>query len=231
MLKQAFQRHGYELDSGIGDLVRVFRVPGTYNRRDASAPVPVSVLEHHPQNTVTVEEVQAYLDQHFPEEKSRLAHHEDEKKTRPNAELIRTQCAWFEHCIVDAPTLSQPEWYAHLSITGRCMDGARLAHEYGKPYPQYTPAETDKKLAEALQTAGPRTCTNIRNECGGEEYCKACPHWGKITSPIQLGNPSEEAQNMKAQLLAAADRLEFWHTKMIPPMPRSGRTATNRTSF
>src|SRR4051794_8267495 len=76
-------------------------------------------------------------------------------------ELIENGCAWLRHCRDDAGTLPEPEWYGMLSIVGRCENGEQLAHEWSRPYPQYTPEETQRKLTQALRNAGPRTCEYI----------------------------------------------------------------------
>jgi len=80
--------------------------------------------------------------------------------------LIVGKCAWLRHCRDDAAVLPEPEWYAALSILVRCKDGARLAHAWSKDHPKYAPAETDAKLKQALDKAGPRTCESIRADFG-----------------------------------------------------------------
>jgi putative DNA primase/helicase len=96
------------------------------------------------------------------------------------------KCAWLRHCYDDAAVLDEPAWYAALGILGRCHDGAALVHVWSAPYPHYTAAETQDKLQHALTAAGPRTCVKIRTTLGGEPYCRACPSWGKVRSPITL---------------------------------------------
>ena len=206
-LESLFTKHGYELDK-VGDPVRVFRVPDTLNHK-GEKPVPVTILEAYPENRVTIEGVKAYLDEHHPEKAKPKK--ESKASSLANAELIRGECAWFDHCIDDAGDLPEPEWYAFCSIVGRCEGAEKLVHEYSRDYSGYSEAETTKKLNQAMLTAGPRTCENISTECGGEEYCKQCPHWGKITSPIPLGAESKE-ESLKAKLLAQADGLEYWRT-------------------
>jgi hypothetical protein len=41
-------------------------------------------------------------------------------------------------------------------------------------------------------TAGPTTCTHFEAQSPQPELCKTCPHWGKITSPIQLGTSTND---------------------------------------
>ena len=108
----------------------------------------------------------------------------------PDADFNRVLagCGWMEHCRDDAATLPEGEWYAMLSIAGRCTDGQSWAHELSKPHAKYNPRETDAKLAHALEDAGPRTCANIESEQGGRPYCEVCPLRGLITSPIVAGH-------------------------------------------
>ncbi len=101
-------------------------------------------------------------------------------------------CAWLCHCHKDAADLGEPEWFAALSIVGRCAtadaDGRILAHRMSVAYPRYTPAETDAKLVQALTSAGPRTCVDVAHHRGGfVPFCSKCHHFGRIKSPILLG--------------------------------------------
>ncbi len=98
-------------------------------------------------------------------------------------------CAWLRHCRDDAATLGEPEWYAMLSIVARTEGGEVVAHEWSKPYPDYSAAATDAKIAHALTDAGPRRCSSIKNTLGASE-CEGCPSWGVVTSPINLAEPA-----------------------------------------
>ncbi len=101
----------------------------------------------------------------------------------PTANLtnIESQCNFMAHCREDAGTLSEPEWYAWLSVLVRCVDGEQAAHEVGVQHKGYSYADTEAKLQRAKNT-GPRTCANISTL---HEGCATCPH--TITSPILLG--------------------------------------------
>lgn len=80
--------------------------------------------------------------------------------------------------------ISEPHWYAALGVVAKCIDGEKIAHEWSSGHPEYTPGQTDAKIA-AVARYGPSTCETFssRNPAG----CVGCPHRGKITSPIQLG--------------------------------------------
>ena len=106
---------------------------------------------------------------------------------KPDAEAIQSKCSFLIHCRETTEAITEPEWYAMLSIIGRLENGAALIHnEYGPKgdkHPNYNQGAFDDKLAQALEASGPRTCSNISTMHDG---CKGCPFNGKITSPIQL---------------------------------------------
>lgn len=112
-----------------------------------------------------------------------------------DAEAIRQGCAWMQHCHDDAETLPEPEWYAMLSILGRCENGEELAHEWSRPYSGYSERETEKKLEHALTAAGPVTCQRVFELTGGT-YCRDCEVWGIVSSPINIGTPSKEEESL-----------------------------------
>jgi hypothetical protein len=99
-------------------------------------------------------------------------------------------CAWYREVVVEgAGTCSETDWFAAASITARCENGEEIFHQYSAKYPKYERDEATKMFQRvSSEDGGPRTCVSIRNELGHEARCAACPHWGKITSPIQLGN-------------------------------------------
>jgi len=115
----------------------------------------------------------------------------------PSIEPIISGCSWLRHCRDDAATLSEPEWFAMLSIVSRCANGEAVAHQWSAPYPGYSPEETTKKLKHAIEDGGPRTCVNIHHTLGGEPYCSICPLWGAVKSPIVLGRHSGSSRSQR----------------------------------
>ena len=104
---------------------------------------------------------------------------------REDLALIESRCRFMRHVRADAATLPQPEWYAALSIIGRCRGGDDLAHEVSTPYPGYDEAETEETYQRAKVSAGPRTCADIRRLVGPTGACAGCTL--QITSPVLLG--------------------------------------------
>ena len=105
----------------------------------------------------------------------------------PDVGAITRECAWLAHCYADRARLSEPEWYAALSIVARAGD-RELVHAWSREHPGYDPAETDRKAERARRDAGPRTCAWVAAELG-DVYCRRCRHWGRVKSPIVLGRP------------------------------------------
>ncbi len=74
---------------------------------------------------------------------------------------------------------SEPEWRATGGILHFCRDGAKLFHEYSAKDPRYVESEAQGKWDG--WTAGPP-------HCGVSEKCGACPHMGKVNTPVLLGD-------------------------------------------
>jgi len=190
------ERSGWSIDR-TADLCRLLRVPGTYNRKQS---VPVLV------RCDTIERSRRYNPSDFQElieldaDPDLTGHIYGGAPTTPTAEFaqVLAGCPWIEHCKVDAARLPEPEWYRMLSIVGRCKSGNEIAHELSKPYPNYSASETDQKLRQAMDSAGPVTCAFVANELGQEKFCGKCEHRGKIKSPIVLGIPGRPGHRAAA---------------------------------
>lgn len=107
-------------------------------------------------------------------------------------EIVRSSCSFIRHCVDDSETLTEPEWYAAISIVARCKNGEAMVHEISNRYPGYSSAETDRKITHALTDAGPCTCGNIGSAINGA-YCGDCKYKGKVKSPIVLGIEKQSA--------------------------------------
>jgi len=100
-----------------------------------------------------------------------------------DAKGVTEGCDFLKHCYENQEAISEPQWYAMLSVLGRVEGGADLVHEYSIGHPSYNETATNSKMQQSLQTAGPRTCDNINTLWDG---CSSCQNWGKCKSPITL---------------------------------------------
>lgn len=136
---------------------------------------------------------------------------------------IRKECGWFNHCFTDAANLSEPDWYAALSIVAHCDGSDSLAHEMSKDYSGYDPGETSKKLAHAGTTAGPRTCANIEGKLMSP-HCAACSYRGKIKSPAALGRPETELARTYGFLVPTQQFVHYASGQMLTKDQFSDKT-------
>lgn len=102
---------------------------------------------------------------------------------KPDTQAVQEKCPFLVYVKENQEKVSEPQWYAMMSIVGRLENGDKLVHEYSENYSYYNADQTDFKLEHALEAAGPRTCENIDTLWDG---CASCPNFCKITSPIQL---------------------------------------------
>jgi hypothetical protein len=94
-----------------------------------------------------------------------------------------TGCEQLLHGVTEQTTIDEPFWRAVLSVAQHCSDGSTSIHLVSNQHPDY---DFDATVAKAEQTKGPYTCATFDSLRGN--VCQSCPHFNKVTSPIQLGN-------------------------------------------
>lgn len=103
----------------------------------------------------------------------------------PDKVTILNECLFFKWLKECPNEVHEPHAYAMLSITSHFPDndetGKALYASFNSPSINAKPFEQFNK--QANEASGPRTCSGIQNIWG---KCKTCPHYKKITSPIQL---------------------------------------------
>lgn len=102
---------------------------------------------------------------------------------KPDTETVLNECGFLAHCKNEPELVREPEWYAMVSIVARLEKGRELVHELSENHPNYSVRETENKINQSLAKAGPRRCSSI-NAIWGK--CGECPHFNKVSSPIQL---------------------------------------------
>ena len=191
LLSQAATAKGWRIDP-TSSLAQMVRIPGTTNRKVSEEVRPVRVLEHDRDHVYPLIEHIKVLDQSKGQEANSTPELVTGESGQPLPKELLEGCAWFKHCWDDSRSLPEPEWYAALSILVRLPDGEALCHSVSVNYPGYSQEETQQKLEHARASAGPRTCRSIAAKLGGyDRYCSNCPHWKRITSPIQVVAPTQ----------------------------------------
>jgi hypothetical protein len=195
ILRNRAESLGWKLDN-TSDLARVLRLPGTFNHK--SEPVLVSISKRSCKTRYRFQDIRSALDDCQQEDSYDSGPRETEKdpvlypktitseKEEPNLFAIKEKCPFIRHCMNEQKDLSEPEWYAFLSISARCQNGRENSHEYSKQYPGYTEQETDEKIDHALNDTGPYSCRYIAENIACER-CQECCYSGSVASPIQLG--------------------------------------------
>lgn len=83
----------------------------------------------------------------------------------------------------DPLRVSEPEWYAALSVWARCRGGDEVAASRHRPSHTYgSPEQHADKYARAKEV-GPATCAHVRRISPAS--CEGCPL--QVTSPVLLG--------------------------------------------
>jgi len=169
-------------DSSIFEPRRILRLPGTINRKPNRDDRPCVILQGHLKPVAFV--LNSDLSG-IPDVKASAQISKNYLKRYPKIDThaILEGCTFLKESKDQAAELTEPQWYAALSLLGRMENGAKLAHEYSQGHPDYTPESTDKKLTQALEASGPRTCENINDVWG---KCSGCPNFQKVKSPIMI---------------------------------------------
>lgn len=209
VIRCAEQKHGWKVDN-VGDLARVLRAPGTINEKKG---IETTVrLISQSDARYSLEQFQAALPTNDtppdPAPVSKRVRRANDNDQPLDHEQILKECAWFKDCFENQATLDEPNWYAALSIVAHCANPDSLAQEFSKGHPGYDPAETSKKLEQARDTAGPRTCQNIEEKLGCT-HCATCPFRGKVKSPAVLGRLETELLRVYGYLLPTQQFINF----------------------
>lgn len=191
-----YSSYGYPKFKKNCDLARVLRLPGVFNQKYGYRTEYIKKIEDGDRYTINeVQEVTRRMQSALPKnEMPKLSKQQDQgkipftKETDP--EQICNECAFMKHWRDDADKLSEPEWWAGISVLARddVKDHKEFIHQYSSLYPRYTHAQTEQKIKQTKERSGPMTCENIRQDIGGS-YCHGCKYMnGKIKSPITLGS-------------------------------------------
>lgn len=212
------------------DSARVLRYPGTRNFKD-SPPKEVAVLGDVAER-MELEAFEYLVDKHAPDitmmsKKPKRLQDDPLTSTLAGNTTSRfktilqkckegTGCAQITYAAANQEVVEEPLWRAALSIAVNCVDGEKAIHIISKNHPSYDPEQTQEK---ANLTAGPYHCASFDSVRPGG--CEGCPHWGKLTSPIQLGKEIIRATEEDNVVFDKPERMEMAALQeyTIPDLP------------
>mgnify|MGYP003629513942 FL=1 len=203
-LKKLCVEHGLYADAAVtADAARVLRIPNTHNHK-TDPPTEVKLLSYSsavdfdhfnellggdmiPVPT-KVENTTAFLDAVH----SNIISSFDDIIVKSRG---GTGCEQLRRVVDEPNTQSEPVWVSAISIAKHCDDAGRdKAHELSRGYDGYDAEETDTKYNNIKY---PHTCSTFDERVNG--VCTDCPHFGKVKSPIVLGQKIAEAEEEVVQ--------------------------------
>ena len=107
---------------------------------------------------------------------------------RPKPRAVAEVCQSFVRMMQDAPTAGEKVWWKTCELAMHTTGGAELAHALASKHPQYTLAETQKRIDRHMMGGfGPPTCATLQGLYGDASPCPSCPHYGNpTTSPVAI---------------------------------------------
>lgn len=182
-INQALYLHGLvgDADPSVWSKGRLLRLPNTINRKKNKGEKQAVLL----QDQIKYLDFSLYDVAEIPEVQEGQHIHPKSflKMPEPDGPAVLDGCAFLQYCMENQAKVSEPQWYAMLSIVGRLPDGRQLVHKFSEGHPDYNPDHTDYKTEHALEASGPRTCDNIASLWDG---CPTCPNFNLCKSPIQI---------------------------------------------
>jgi len=235
-LKAVCRQWGLMIDPACtADSARVLRIPGTYNLNHVGGPREVTILMGRHSVTPIRDFAQtlsavdtpttgktAALGFAAPEYVKGAGLDDTSKALAGEAappsqfELIiaSRSCAQLTHIYEDQADIPEPLWRAGLSIAYNCVDHETAIHDMSREHPGYSAKKTELK---AQGTAGPMHCTTFNDLNPG--VCEGCPHWGRITSPIQLGRVIPTVDNKSEAVVGVDAATQDERNYVIPEYP------------
>ena len=223
-LKALCAKHNLLADVSVtADVCRVLRVPTTHNHK-TDPPTEVTFFGFDVPPLVDFDEFAELLGDDPIDIPRRYVPSEDSfPSDRENvfADIItktkaKKGCAQIKNIIKNQQDISEPLWRAGLSIAKYCVDGDEATHIVSRHHSDYTQEDTNRKV-EAIK--GPYLCNTFDDY--SPNICKDCSHWGKIKSPIVIGQRIKEATEEDNIVEAPAVNLPNspTNTYVIPPYP------------
>lgn len=185
-----------DCDKSVFDAARLFRFPGTKNIKP---PPKGEKMGYMIESIIEPQDLSLVKLSGLPEvpDDAQVKDFNPKKSGTVDANAIfaKDGCSFLRSFREEPETIREPMFYAGLSIIGHMDNGIEIAHRIQEGIRDsgsdstvagYSSSEVEKKIEQALIASGPRTCKNVNATWN---KCKGCPHFGKITSPIEIKGP------------------------------------------
>lgn len=192
-LKQLCIKNGLKIDPAVtADKARILRCPSTFNFK-SSPPTPTKIIS---------DDIRVYKFDMFKEFLGSVTKSfEDILKSPKMTEITKQMsglnnyaskfetiaiksldeesdegCLQIRHIIRNRASLSEPMWYAGLSIAQHCVDRDKAIHALSKDHPGYDVESTERKATQTQDK--PQSCIVFDNL--NPDVCANCTHYGKL---------------------------------------------------
>ena len=133
----------FDSDRACVNESRLMRLPG-FNHCKTDTLIPVTCISFHPERRYTQDQIVKALP------KSIQNPIEKRSGNKKGLEIVTELCEFIQYCKDNAAVLSEPYWFAMITILSQFEGGAEIIHELSSPYPIYTPEETQNKINYVL---------------------------------------------------------------------------------
>lgn len=205
-IRQAAQLENWHVDS-VADLARVLRLPETLNFKIPGRPEKCQVIEHSDiRYNVSDFEVLSEITENNQLINTERATRFKRLPTDGPAEYMIQNCAFIQHCEINAERVSYAEWLAMITNIVRATNGVQAVHQLSAlDKKRYNQVDTDKKIDEVCTNIdNPQSCQYIQSALG----FTGCPSGGcGINAPCgwSLGKASQALAKIRKITLPDVD--------------------------
>lgn len=229
-LKAICVHTGFRADRSLtSDHARVLRALGSFNTKrgapvqllHASAPISFADFAARVTNYADAIGVKGHASQIIlpgaPANNSALPNNLGATNDPLNFDRIVFSCTQLQLQVGErGRTTGEQLWRAALGIAKFCEPQEPAWRALSDGHPDFDPSATQQKIVN--WKTGPTTCEHFHDL--QPNVCEACPHWGKLTSPAQLGRMIVEAPKPVVQVEVVDDPAEVSLMELPdPPMP------------
>jgi len=205
-------------DRAVFSPKKMFRVPLTTNFKPGIGEKPVEII--NPKAEAYDIDLRAISGLKLLKDSEQITN-KQMSHIKVDTQSVEAGCDFLKHVKKKKGDVSEPFWFAAISLTARLKDALKKCIEYSKGHKGFSPEATKDKMERALKSSGPRTCESIDKIWG---KCKACPNYKKVKSPIMLKNPDFIASdhvgfrvpNQRGVLIAQHEDLLKYYKKSVP---------------